>query len=93
MSLSRRREIQLYVSGKFSILAKFWISFKTYQIDPKFHGDHEYLVYFDDRSTVEELLLLPVYFRKIFDKLASELCSVYSSQYCKLEFKFKKLHL
>jgi hypothetical protein len=31
-------------SGKFSILAKFWISFKSDQIDPKFHGDHEYMV-------------------------------------------------
>jgi hypothetical protein len=44
MSLSRRREIQLYVSGKFSILAKFWISFKSHLIDPKFYGDHEYVV-------------------------------------------------
>jgi hypothetical protein len=26
-------------------------------------------------------------------KLASELCSVYSFQYCKLDFKLKKLHL
>jgi hypothetical protein len=42
---------------------------------------------------VEELWLLPVYFRKIFKKLPSELCSVYYSQYCKLDFKFKKLHL
>jgi hypothetical protein len=25
-------------------------------------------------------------------RLASELCSVYSSQYCKLDFKFTKLH-
>jgi hypothetical protein len=37
--------------------------------------------------------LLPVYFRKIFKKLASELFSVYSSQYCKIYFTFKKLHL
>jgi hypothetical protein len=81
MSLSRRREIQLYVSGKFSILAKFWISFKSHLIDPKFHGDHEYAVYFDDSSMVEALWLLPVYFRKIFINVASELCCVYSSQY------------
>jgi hypothetical protein len=37
------------------------------------------------------------YFRytsgNFFEKLASELCSVYSSQYCKIVFKFKKLHL
>jgi hypothetical protein len=46
-----------YSSGKFSILAKFWISLKTYQIDPKFHGDHENLVRFEDNPTVEELLL------------------------------------
>jgi hypothetical protein len=64
------------------LLAKFWISFKSHLIDPKFHGDHEYVVKFDDSSMVEELWLLPVYFRKIFKKLASELCSVYSSQYC-----------
>jgi hypothetical protein len=59
---------ELYSSGKFSILAKNWISFKTYQIDPKFHGDHEYMVYFDDSSTVEELSLtsgiLPENFQK-----------------------------
>jgi len=72
----------IYSSGFFSILAKFWISFKTHQIDPKFHGDHEYLVYFGDSSTVEELLLLPVYFRKVCMKPASELCSMYRSQYC-----------
>jgi hypothetical protein len=34
----------------FSVLAKKWISFKIQQIDPKFHGDHEYLVYFDGSS-------------------------------------------
>jgi hypothetical protein len=28
-----------------------------------------------------------------FKKLASELCAVYSSQYYKLDVKFKKLHL
>jgi hypothetical protein len=37
------------------------------------------------------------YFRyisgKFSKKLASELCSVYNSRYCKLDFKFKKLHL
>jgi hypothetical protein len=42
---------------------------------------------------VEALCLLPVYFRKIVKKLASELCSIYSSQYCKLGFKLIKLHL
>jgi hypothetical protein len=42
---------------------------------------------------VEALWLLPVYFRKIFKKLASEICSVYNSQYCKLDFKLKKLQL
>jgi hypothetical protein len=57
MSLSRRREIQLYVSGKFSILAKFWISFKLHLIDPKFHVDHEYLVYLVGSSMVEALSL------------------------------------
>jgi hypothetical protein len=78
-----------YSSGKFSILAKFWISFKSQLIDPKFHGDHEYVGYFDDSSMVEELWLLPVYFRYFFKKIASELCSVYSSQYCKFDFKLK----
>jgi hypothetical protein len=34
---------ELY-SGKFSILAKFWISFKSHLIDPKCHGVHEYVV-------------------------------------------------
>jgi hypothetical protein len=33
-----------YCSGKFSILAKIWISFKSHLLDPKFHGDHEYVV-------------------------------------------------
>jgi hypothetical protein len=42
---------------------------------------------------VEALWLLPVYFRKIFKKLASELCSGYSSQYFKVDCKLKKLHL
>ncbi|EFX82828.1 hypothetical protein DAPPUDRAFT_240833 [Daphnia pulex] len=31
-------------SGKFSILAKNWISFESHLIDPKFHGDHKYVV-------------------------------------------------
>jgi hypothetical protein len=57
MSLSRRREIQLYVSGKISILTKFWISFKLHLIDPKFHVDHEFLVYLVDSSMVKELSL------------------------------------
>jgi hypothetical protein len=55
MSLSRRREIQFYVSGKFSILAKFWISFKFDLIDPKFHVDPEYLVYLVGSSMVQAL--------------------------------------
>jgi hypothetical protein len=46
-----------YSSGKLSILAKFWISFKSHLIDPKFHVDHEYLVYFDDSSMVKALSL------------------------------------
>jgi hypothetical protein len=46
---------ELYSSGKFSILAKFWISFKSHLIDPKFHGDHEYLVYFVGSPMVEAL--------------------------------------
>jgi hypothetical protein len=57
MSLSRRREIQLYVSGKISILTKFWNSFKLHLIDPKFHVDHEYLVCVDDSSMVKALSL------------------------------------
>ena len=57
MSLSRRREIQFYVSGKFSNLTKFWISFKFQLIDPKFHGDHEYLVYLVDSLMVKALSL------------------------------------
>jgi len=61
---------------QFSILPKFWILFKSNPFDPKFHGDHEYLVHFDDSSMVDALWLLPVYFRKMFEKLASELCSV-----------------
>jgi hypothetical protein len=44
-------------SGKFSILAKFWISLKSQHIDPKFHGDHDCLVYFDDSSMVKALSL------------------------------------
>jgi hypothetical protein len=48
---------ELYSSGKFSILAKFWISFKSYLIDPKFHGDHDYLVYFYGSSMVKSLSL------------------------------------
>ena len=65
----------IYSSGFFSILAKKWISFKTYQIDPKFDGDHEYLVYFDDSSTVEELCYFRFTSGKICIKLTSELCS------------------
>ncbi len=41
----------------FKILAKFWISLKSHLIDPKFHGDHEYLVYFDGSSMVKALSL------------------------------------
>jgi hypothetical protein len=44
-------------SGKFSILAKFWILFKSHLIDPKFDGDHEYLVYFVGSSMVKALSL------------------------------------
>jgi hypothetical protein len=44
-------------SGKFSILAKFWISFKLHWIDPKFDVDHEYLVYLVGSSMVEALPL------------------------------------
>jgi hypothetical protein len=44
-------------SGKFSILAKFWISFKLHWIDPKFHVDHEYLVYLVGSSMVVALSL------------------------------------
>jgi hypothetical protein len=40
------------------LLTKFWISFKLQLIDPKFHGDHEYLVYFVGSSTVKALLLI-----------------------------------
>jgi hypothetical protein len=57
MSLSRRREIQFYVSGKFSIWTKFWISLNVHLIDPKFYVDYEYLVYFDDSSMVKALSL------------------------------------
>jgi hypothetical protein len=48
---------ELYSSGKFSILAKIWISFESHLIDPKFHGDHEYVVYFDGSSIVKSLSL------------------------------------
>jgi len=44
-------------SGKISILTKFWISFKLHLIDPKFHVDHEFLVYLVDSSMVKELSL------------------------------------
>ena len=47
---------ELY-SGKISILTKFWISFKLHLIDPKFHVDHEFLVYLVDSSKVKELSL------------------------------------
>ncbi len=46
---------ELYISGKFMILAKFWISIETRENDPKFHGDHEYL--FEDSPVVEQLSL------------------------------------
>jgi hypothetical protein len=46
-----------YSSGKFSILAKFWISLKSPLIDPKFHEDHEYLVDLVDSSMVKALSL------------------------------------
>ncbi len=48
---------ELYSSGKFSILAKNWISFKLHLIDPKFNGDHESLVYFYGSSMVKALSL------------------------------------
>jgi hypothetical protein len=41
----------------FSILAKFWISFKSHFIDPKFYGDHDYFVYFVGSSMVKALSL------------------------------------
>jgi hypothetical protein len=44
-------------SGKFSILAKIWISFKSHLIEPKSHVDHEYLVYLVGSSMVEALSL------------------------------------
>jgi hypothetical protein len=44
-------------SGKFVILTTFWISLKLHLIDPKFHGDHKYLVYFVDSSIVEAVSL------------------------------------
>ncbi len=47
-----------FPAGKFSILPKFWILFKSHQIDPKFHVDHEYLVYFHDSSMVKALSLI-----------------------------------
>jgi hypothetical protein len=44
-----------------------WISFKIYQIHPKFDEDHESVSCFDHCSIVEELLgVLPVYFRTIW---------------------------
>jgi hypothetical protein len=51
------RIILNYSSGKISILTKFWISFKLHLIDPKFHVDHEFLVYLVDSSMVKELSL------------------------------------
>jgi hypothetical protein len=51
--------------GKFAISAKKWIRFKTHQIDPKSHEDHEYLIHFGDSSVAEELSVLPVHFGKI----------------------------
>jgi hypothetical protein len=38
-------------------LTKFWISLKLHLIDPKFHVDHEYLVYFYDSLMVKALSL------------------------------------
>ncbi len=69
-----------FSSGKFSILTKFWISFKLHLIDTKSHGDHEYLVFWSAAQWLRRYRLLPVYFRKICIKLASELCSLYSSK-------------
>jgi hypothetical protein len=44
---------------------------------------------FDLKTTrqLRSYCLLPVYFRKICMKPASELCSMYSSEYCYLGFK------
>ncbi len=68
----------LNCSGKISIFTKFWISFKLHLTDPKFHGDHEYLVYLFGSSMVEPLSLTSGILPKICMKLASELCSLYS---------------
>jgi hypothetical protein len=39
------------------LLTKFWISLKLHLIDPKFDGNHEYLVYFVGSSMVKALSL------------------------------------
>jgi hypothetical protein len=46
-----------FSSGKFSILTKFWISFKLHLNDPKSHGDYEYLVYLVGSSMAKALSL------------------------------------
>jgi hypothetical protein len=50
---TRTSSFKNYPEGKFLILAKFWISLKSHLIDPKFHGDHDCLVYFDESSMVK----------------------------------------
>ena len=55
-------------SSKLSISARSRISFKILQNNLKSDGDHEYVVWFDNSSTDEELSL-PVDFQKIYVKL------------------------
>jgi hypothetical protein len=46
-----------YCQFLFQQIFKFWILFKSHLIDPKFDGDHEYLVYFVGSSMVKALSL------------------------------------
>ncbi len=49
-------------------------------INPKFYGDYEFLFNLTSAQWLRRFHELPVYFRKISMKLASELCSMYSSK-------------
>jgi hypothetical protein len=65
---------------RFSILIKFWISFIKYLIDPKFHEITNIWFIWSAAQWLRRYRLLPVYFRNIRFKLASELCFLYSSK-------------
>ena len=78
-----RRKSQKTLDQENFFSAMSWISFQIHQSHLKFDGDHEYVSYFDNSSTVEEI---SVYFRctagkfefSNFQKVKSELCFPHS---------------